>query len=90
MEKNFFDAIQPNLIERLGKFYNRDCEYKQALKKETELFKQLEESLSGEQLQAVKNYQDAVCRTWGICEMLAYKQGMRDLAAILGIESKGE
>lgn len=32
MGKNFFDAMQPNIIEQLGKFYNRDCEYKQALK----------------------------------------------------------
>lgn len=89
MEKTFFDAMQPNLMERLGNFYNRDCEYKQALKEEIDFFKQLEGSLSEEQLQAVKNYHDAICRTSGVCEMLAYRQGMRDLAGILGIESKG-
>ena len=65
MGKNFFDAMQPNIIEQLGKFYNRDCEYKQALKEEIELFKQLEGNLSGEQLLAVRNYHDAICRTWG-------------------------
>lgn len=90
MDTNFFNEMQPTIMERLGRFYNRDYEYKNALNKETESFKQLEEILSESQLQAVKDYQNAICSTWGICEMIAYRQGMRDMAALLGIENKGD
>ena len=88
MDTNFLNEIKPIVIERLGRFYNRDFEYKQALKNEAELFNELEKSLSESQFQAVKDYQNAICSTWGICEMISYRQGMRDMAALLGTENK--
>lgn len=90
MNTEFLNEMQPNLSERLGRFYSRDCEYKEALEKENGIFLKLEESLSEGQLQMVKDYQNAVSRTWGICEMIAYRQGMRDMAALIGIENRGD
>lgn len=90
MDTGFFNEMQPNLSERLGRFYSRDCEYKEALERETELFSELGKDLSDAQLQRIKDYQNAVSATWGICEMIAYRQGMRDMAALIGIENKGD
>lgn len=87
MKDNLLTEMQPLINERLGRFYNRDTEYKQAIKNESELFKELEETLSKEQLERVKNYQLAICSTWGICEMIAYKQGMKDMATLIGIDN---
>ncbi len=90
MNKEFLNEMQPNLSERLGRFYSRDCEYKEAIKREMGLFEKLGKSLSEDQLQLIKDYQNAVYATWGICEMIAYRQGMRDMAALIGIENKGD
>lgn len=90
MDINFLEEVQPCIMDRLGRIYNRDSDYKESIKRETELFKQLEEELTENQIQLLKNYQGAICATLGICEMLSYRQGMRDLAGILGIEGKGE
>lgn len=90
MEINFFEEMQPCIMDRLGRIYNRDSEYKQSIEKEMELFSQLEANLTENQIQMVKTYQGALCATLGICEMLSYRQGMRDLADILGIKGKGE
>ena len=90
MDSGFFNEMQPNLSERLGRFYSRDCEYKEALERETELFSELVKDLSDDQLQRIKYYQNAVSATWGICEMIAYRQGMRDMVALTGIENKGD
>jgi len=46
MDNIFFNEMQPNIMGRPGEIYNRDCEYKQALKHETELFEQLEKDFS--------------------------------------------
>lgn len=90
MEINFFDEMQPCIMDRLGRIYNCDSDYKKSIEKETELFEQLEENLTEEQIQMIRNYQGAICGTMGICEILSYRQGMRDLAGILGIEGKVE
>lgn len=42
MNTEFLNDMQPNLTERLGRFYCRDVEYKKALKRENELFGRLE------------------------------------------------
>ena len=90
MDIDFLNEIQPIITERLGRFYNQDYEYKNALNKENKSFKRLEEILPENQLQIAKDYQSAICSTLGICEMIAYRQGMRDMAALLGIENKGD
>lgn len=86
MELNFFEAIQPCIIDRLGKIYNCNSDYKKSIEVETELLNQLEKNLTESQMQLVKKYHNAIYATAGICEMLSYRQGMRDLASILGIE----
>ena len=89
MDTSFFHDMLHIIIERLGLFYNRDAEYTQALKEETELSKQLEEVLPEDTMQLFKEYQNTVYKTWGICEMIAYRQGMRDIMSLLGIKSGG-
>lgn len=90
MKTEFLNDMQPNLTERLGRFYCQDCEYKEALKREDELFDRLEKSFSEDQMQIIRDYQNAVYATWGVCETIAYRQGMRDMAALIGIENKGD
>lgn len=90
MEINFFDEIQPCIIDRLGRIYNSDPEYKKSIERETILFSQLEKHLTESQIQMVKKYHNAIYATAGICDMLSYRQGMRDLASILGIEGNGK
>lgn len=90
MNTEFLNDMQPNLTERLGRFYCRDVEYKEALKRENELFCRLEKSFSEDQLQMMRDYRNALYATWGVCEIIAYRQGMRDMAALIGIENKGD
>lgn len=90
MNTEFLNDMQPNLTERLGRFYCRDVEYKEALKRENELFGRLEKSFSEDQLQVMRGYRNAFYATWGVCEIIAYRQGMRDMAALIGIENKGD
>ncbi len=90
MNNNFFNEMQPTIIERLGNIYNQNSEYQQALKNEAKLFEKIEGDFSEVQIQTVKSYYNLAYTTWGICEMLAYRQGMRDMAAILGIAENYE
>ena len=85
MNETFFDEFQSSIIERLGKVYDCNSEYKKGIEKEIELFNQLKKSFTKEQMNMVEDYQKAVYTTLGVCELLAYKQGMRDLAIILGV-----
>ena len=70
-------------MERLGDCYCQDDDYKRSIQKEATLSEQLKESLSEEQSALAKEYQSAASATMGICELLAYRQGMRDMAGIL-------
>lgn len=90
MDVKFFDAMQPSILERLSRMYVDDCEYQQSIKNETKLYEQLEKGCSEEQIKMIKEYQSALYATWGICESLAYRQGMRDMAEILGIRNGEE
>lgn len=83
MEKNIFEVFQPNIMERLGECYCQDDSYKQSLLKEKEIAGRLKESLTEEQMSLVEQYHAAIYGTVGICELLAYRQGMRDMANIL-------
>ncbi len=90
-EKAIDDILKdyyPCIVERLSKVYNQNEEYRQNIEKENRLEDLLEKAFSGEQLRIVEEYHDAVCATLNICEVLAYRQGMRDLAEILGIGDK--
>lgn len=83
MEKNIFKAFQPDIMERLGEAYCQNSEYKKSLKREEELSGQLEESLNSGQAVLMKEYYASISATVGICELLAYRQGMRDMTDIL-------
>ncbi len=83
MEKDILDAFEPDIMERLGEVYCQNAEYKQSLKEERELSGKLKEGLTEEQAVAVEKYYASISATMGICELLAYRQGMRDMAVIL-------
>ncbi len=83
MEKTIFEAFQPGLIERLGECYCQNEDYKQGVEKEKELGGHLKEALTEEQMGLVEEYHAAIYSTVGTCELLAYRQGMRDMASIL-------
>lgn len=83
MEKNILEAFQHNIMERLGEIYWRDDGYRAALEREKELAGRLKESLTEEQMAMVEEYHTAISSTMGICELLAYRQGMKDMASIL-------
>lgn len=89
MRENILDEFQSNIMERLGNIYNNNNEYKKSLAKEIKLFNQLQNNFNREQMNMVEDYQKAMCATMGICELLAYRQGMRDLASILGVNLNG-
>ena len=83
MEKNIFEAFRPDIMERLGECYSQDDCYKEGIRREAEILKRLEESLTEEQMALVEEYHSSLSATMGICEILAYRQGMRDMAEIL-------
>ena len=83
MEKNILESFQPNIMERLGKVYWRDKSYRAAFEREKEATERLKETLTEEQMAMVEQYHAAISFTMGICELLAYKQGMKDMASIL-------
>ena len=87
MEESILDLFEPCIIERLGNAYNRNEGYKKAIEEETRLFTCLQKNLTEDQLALVNEYGSAVSKTLGICEKLAYSQGMRDLTAILYLEN---
>ncbi len=55
MDINFFDEIQPCIIDRLGRIYNSDSKYKKSIEAETKILSQLKEHLTESQMQLVKN-----------------------------------
>ena len=68
-------------MERLGECYCQNDSYKQSLKKK--IAGRLKESLTEEQMALVKEYHAAIYGTVGTCELLAYRQGMKDMVPIL-------
>ena len=60
-----------------------DDGYRAALEREKEAAERLKETLTEEQMAMVEQYHIAISATMGICELLAYKQGMKDMASIL-------
>lgn len=83
IENNIPETLRAALLERMGEVYCRNSAYREHIRKEEELLKQLEESLTEEQMAMVEEYHSAISSTMGICELLAYRQGMKDMADIL-------
>lgn len=88
MVEKFLESIRPCLTERLGRIYSYSNEYKKSLENETKLAEELKSTLTEEQQELLDKYHIATTATWGTCELLAYRQGMRDFASILGIENR--
>ena len=55
MNETFFDEFQSSIIERLGKVYDCNSEYKKGIEKEIELFNQLKKSFTKEQMNMVED-----------------------------------
>ncbi len=85
MDENILNELRPGIVERIGKICSHNNEYQKSIEKEAKLFNQLQENLTDEQMNIVEDYQKAVYATMNTCELIAYRQGMKDLAAILGI-----
>lgn len=77
------EMFQTDISEQMGKIYSRNAGYNKKIKKEEELMECLMQRFSKDEIQLVEEYHAAICDTMGICEFLAYRQGMRDLFAIL-------
>ena len=75
--------IFPELNERLGRIYQRSEEYRKSIEQENALEEKLRKALSKEQMKLVDDYLDVIGATSGIAELLAYRQGIRDLTYML-------
>lgn len=83
MDNGIMGAFEPYISEQLGEIYNRNYDYKEAIISEYEIFERLQKDLTEEQKQTLEEYQEATSHTCGICEKLAYRQGMRDMVFLL-------
>lgn len=83
MNNSIFREYGACIIKRLGRVYNCNKTYKDAVRKEDILLKQFREGLSDNQQKQFDDCYNAMCYSAGVCEELAYRQGMRDMAALL-------
>ena len=87
MENDIFTALEPVITERLNNVFSQDQGYKQAVQEESIVYGKLMEGLTENQQKLLEEYFNAVNVTVSVLEKLAYRQGIRDLAAILGLGS---
>ena len=87
MENDIFTALEPVITERLNNVFSKDQGYKQAVQEESIAYGKLMEGLTENQQKLLEEYFNAVNATVSVLEKLAYRQGIRDLAAILGLGS---
>lgn len=83
MEKNIYGAYDACLMKRLGQAYNGSRVYREAARAEDALVKQFREGLTEEQQRQLDDCHNAMCYSSSVCEQLAYRQGMRDMIALL-------
>lgn len=87
MGNDIFTALEPVITERLNNVFSQDQGYKQAVQEENIVYGKLMEGLTENQQKLLEEYFNAVNVTVSVLEKLAYRQGIRDLAAILGLGS---
>lgn len=80
--------LNPFAVNRLAEVYTNDEEYQNQLKKEDIIYQKLSKELKDEQAEELKQYFMATSATAMRREALAYKQGMKDLFALLKTLSK--
>lgn len=83
MENGIFGTYDACLAKRLGHAYNASKAYREAVRAEDALFKQFREGLTEEQQRQLDDCYNAAGWSASICEGLAYRQGMRDMIALL-------
>lgn len=88
MTDEMFEELTPMMIDRINSAFTRSSDYKQAIARESELYESLKKELTKEQKKKLEEYFIRTSETGAVCEKIAYRQGMEDLKAILGIESK--
>ena len=81
--EKYFRSISAQYHGKAGEIYWRDDGYREAIEREKEAAERLKETLTEEQMAMVEQYHIAISATMGICELLAYKQGMKDMVSIL-------
>ena len=85
MWNDIFTALELVITERLNNVFSKDQGYKQAVQEESIAYGKLMEGLTENQQKLLEEYFNAVNATVSVLERLAYRQGMTDLAGILGI-----
>lgn len=83
MENTTFRSYDACLMKRLGHMYNSSRTYREAVRAEDALFQQFRSGLSEEQQRQLDDCHNAMCYSASVCEQLAYRQGMRDMIALL-------
>lgn len=79
MEEDVLEALMPYLVERLGRVYERNKEYRKAIEEENRIYEELKQGLTQEHKSQLDEYFVATKATAGVCEKLSYQQGLRDL-----------
>ncbi len=83
MDKDFLELITEVLLpERLGEVLQKNERYNAAIDKENRLVEQLENRLNEEQKEIFMKYFDAASATEACVEVIAYRQGMKDLLSL--------
>ncbi len=79
IKKDILDLITPYLVERAGKIYIDNEEYKESSKTADLIFEELNETLTDKQQELLEKYFVANNAAAAFAERLVYQQGMRDL-----------
>lgn len=79
MREDVLEAMMPYLVERLGRVYERNKDYRQAIEREDKIYEKLKQGLTQDQKSQLDEYFVATKATAGVCEKLSYQQGIRDL-----------
>ena len=82
MDGDILEDLMPYLTDRLSRAYNKNSEYRQAVENESRIYEQLKEGLTDEQRRQLEGYFSATKETAGVCEKLAYQQGIKDLFSV--------
>jgi len=78
MQGDILEALMPYLVDRLSRVYGRSGEYRQAVEKESRAYEGLKRGLEVGQGDQLDEYFAATRATAGICEKLAYQQGIKE------------
>lgn len=84
MDENIWRFLEPLIIERLGKIFLDNEEYKQTIEREAKSFEELWKNLTREQQKQLNEYSHITNYTAVITKKIAYQQGIKDLIELIG------